>query len=264
MYDEDYTPELTQKEETYRQKIQSEIIACYNCQPYDSGEPVWIHGEQTEIEDLFYKFNVDEKYWENIVNHLVCQECGTQIILGCDVAVKTKYERKLDHFVNESKKSFLKKIESFLVFLQETPLLGYKHTIGKSIYKELKLKKFPITKISANETFYRARKVSNHDILDSTEMLNAPIGKSTEGRFNHSGQSHLYLAESKETAIKEVVQNLKNCLVWVQKFELDTDVDNILDLTFDITNISLNDNPLFLSLSLTNVLEETKNNNEFW
>lgn len=264
MYNEFYTPELTKKEENFRQKIQSEIVACYNCQPYDSGEPVWIHGEQTEIEDLFYKFNVDEKYWDNIVSHLVCQECGTQITLGCDVAVKTKYETQLDKFIKESKKSFLNKIESFLQFLKGSPLLGYKHSVGKTIYKELQLNNFPVTKLSLNENFYRARKVSNHDILESAEMLNAPVGKSTEGRFNHSGQSHLYLAETKETAIKEVVQNLRNCLVWVQEFKLCSDVDNILDLTFDITNISLNDNPLFLSLSLANVLEETKNNNEFW
>ena len=264
MYDELYTPGLTRKEENFRQKIQSDIIACYNCQPYDSGEPVWIHGEKTEIEDLFFKFNVDEKYWENIVSHLVCQECGTQITLGCDVAVKTKYENQLDKFIKESKKSFLNKIESFLKFLNKNSLLGYKHSVGKSIYRELKLNKFPITKLSSNDNFYRARKVSNQDIIESAEMFNAPIGKSTEGRFNHSGQSHLYLAESKETSIKEVVQNLRNCLVWVQEFKLFSEVDNILDLTFDITNISLNDNPLLLSLSLANVLEETKNNNEFW
>lgn len=264
MHDEFYTPELTKKEENYRKRIQAEIIACYNCQPYDSGEPVWIHGEQTEIEDLFYKFNVDEKYWERIVCHLSCRECGTQITLGSNVAIKTEFDVNLEKFIHEAKRSYIKRLESFLQFLQETPLLGYKHWLGKRIYKELKLNNFPVVKLSCKDAFFRARRVTNHDILQSTEMLNAPIGKSTEGRFNHSGQSHLYLAESKETAIREVVQNLRNCLVWVQEFKLSSDVGNILDLTFDISNIGLNHNPLLLSLSLANVLEETKNNSEFW
>ena len=264
MCDEFNLPELTQTEEKYRIKIQSEIIACYNCQPYDSGEPVWIFGEQTEIEDLFYKFNVDEKHWGNIARHLACPECGTQITLGSDLAVKSKYERQLDKFIKDAKTSFVKKIDSFLLYLNLSPLLGYKHPIGKKIWIELEKKRFPTTKLSSNDNFYRARKVNSHDILESSEMLNAPIGKSTEGRYNHSGQSHLYLAERKDTAMMEVVHNVRNCLVWIQEFKLSTDIDNILDLTFDITNISLNDNPLLLSLSMSHSLEETKNNKEFW
>ncbi|MCL8000781.1 RES family NAD+ phosphorylase, partial [Brucella sp. 21LCYQ03] len=109
---------------------------------------------------------------------------------------------------------------------------------------QLQQNQFPLANVLPSHSFYRARKVTNHDILEINEMLNAPVGKSTEGRFNHSGQSHLYLANTKETAIKEVVQNLKNSLIWVQEFKINSGIDNILDLTFDITNISLNDSPL--------------------
>lgn len=263
MYDEFDKPELNKTEERYRKKIQSEIVSCYNCQPYDEGEPVWIFGDKTEIEELFYKFNVDEKYWDNILEHLVCN-CGTEITLGGDVGVRTKYEVTLEKFINKSNKSFVKKINSYINFLRTTPLLGYKHPLGKNIYKELKNTKFPIITLSKNDCFYRARKVNGSDILESSEMLHAPLGKSMEGRFNHSGQSHLYLANSKETAIKEVIYNLKNSLVWVQDLKISNDVENILDLTFDITNISLNDNTLLLSLSLTNALEENKNNLGNW
>lgn len=263
MYDDFYKEELSKIEENYKIKVQSEIVSCYNCQPYDEGEAVWIHGDKTDIEDLFYKLNVPQKYWENIVEHLICQ-CGTELDLVCDVGVMSKYEKDLDIFVKKSSKSFVRRIKAFVYFLIATPLLGYKHTFGKKMFNELKNNKFPIISLSANDKFFRARKVNSHDIIESSQMLNAPIGKSTEGRFNHSGQSHLYLANTEETAIKEVVYSLENSLVWVQEFEISNDVDNILDLTFDITNIGLNTNPLLLSLSLTNSLEENKNNLENW
>ncbi|MCL8000782.1 hypothetical protein M8994_21570, partial [Brucella sp. 21LCYQ03] len=92
-------------------------------------------GDQTEIEDLFYKFNIEPKHWENIISHIVCHGCGTNITLGCDVAVKTKYDIKFEDFIKNCRKSFLKKVESFNDFLQDTPLLGYKHPIGKRIHK---------------------------------------------------------------------------------------------------------------------------------
>ncbi|MDP9954785.1 hypothetical protein J2X97_000422 [Epilithonimonas hungarica] len=263
MYDDLYKPELTKIEENYRKKIQSEIISCYNCQPYDEGEPVWIFGNKTEIEDLFYKLNVDDKYWNNIIQHLVCK-CGTELDFGSDVGVKNKYEKDLEIFVKKSNQKFVKKINEFRSLLIKTPLLGYQNSFGKAIYKELKNNTFPIISLSSNEFFFRARKVSNHDIIESHQMLNAPTGKSTEGRFNHSGQSHLYLANTEETAIKEVAYNFNNCLVWVQEFEFLNDIDNILDLTFDITNLSLNTNPLLLSLSLSNSLEENENNIDNW
>jgi len=261
MFDE-YKTELTKKEENYRKKIQSEIVSCYNCQPYDSGEPVWIYGEKTEIEELFYKFNVEDKYWENISGHLTCS-CGTELELGCDVGVKSKYDKDLAAFINSNKK-LVSKINLFIKFLSTTPLLAYKHNIGKSIFNQLKTNQFPITSINLNDKFFRARRVNGNDIIESHQMLSAPIGKSSEGRFNHSGQSYLYLASSEETAIREVTYKLKDSLVWIQEFEVSCDVSNILDLTFDITNIGLNVNPLLLSLCMANALDENKNNVGFW
>jgi hypothetical protein len=50
-----------------------------------------------------------------------------------------------------------------------------------------------------------------------------------EGRFNHHGQSVLYLAESKEGAAIEVVKP-KESVAWVQRFKVSKLVD-VLDLT---------------------------------
>ena len=261
---EDFKEELTSKEERLKNKIQKEIAYCYNCQPYDCGEPVWIYGDRTDIQYLFYRLNIDEEYWNKILDHLFCP-CGNETLtLSCDVGVRTKYEKDLENFVNNSNKAFVKKIENFTKLLENTPFLGYGDSFGKKLYKELKGGQFPVTAINPNESYFRARKVNNHDILESNKMLNAPQGKPTEGRFNHSGQSYLYLAENKETAIKEVAQNDKNFLVWLQEFKFKRKVDKILDLTFDITNISLGENPLLVALSLTNSLKKHKNNLDYW
>lgn len=261
---EDFKRVLTLKEERLKDKVQKEILSCYNCQPYDCGEPVWIHGERTDIEDLFYSLNINEKYWDTIVEHLCCL-CGTELdTIDCQVGIKSKYEKDLDKFVNDASKLYERKIEFFTNLLENTPFLGFKDSFGKKLYKELETGKFPVIELNINESYFRARKVNSHDVLESNKMLNAPKGKPTEGRFNHSGQSYLYLAENKETAIREVAQKDLSFLVWYQEFKLEKKVKKILDLTYDLDLISLSSNALLIILFLTNSLEKFENNLENW
>jgi len=261
---EDFKKALTLKEERLRDKIQKEILSCYNCQPYDCGEPVWIHGERTDVEDLFYSFNIHEKYWDAILEYLFCP-CGTELdTLDCQVGIQSKYEKDLNKFINDASKLYKKKIEIFINLLENTPFLGFKDSFGKKLYKEIETGKFPVTELNIDECYFRARKVNSHDILESSKMLNAPKGKPTEGRFNHSGQSYLYLTENKETAIKEVAQKDKSFLVWYQEFKLERKVEGVLDLTYDLDLISLSSNPLLIILFLTNSLEKFENNLDNW
>ena len=89
--------ELSTKAERNRKKIQSKIISCTNCQPYDEGEPVWIHGVRWELGELFADYKVPEDQWDAISGHLVCPDCGTEgFETYMDVGIKSKFDIELD------------------------------------------------------------------------------------------------------------------------------------------------------------------------
>jgi hypothetical protein len=119
----------------------------------------------------------------------------------------------------------------------------------------------PIISINQNSKFYRGRLSANSNILNSDDFLNAPIGKSSEGRFNHNGQSHLYLCDVKEGAMLEVVSE---GLVWIQEFKFNKIVNNILNLKFESDEISISTNALLISLHFSNALTKYDNNTENW
>ncbi len=256
-------PELSKIEERYYKKVQSEIEYCLYCQPYDDGDAVWIMGDRTELNDIFYSHNVPEKYWDNIMSHLYCPHCGNSgFSLGLDVGVKTQFEKDVDEHMNEVYALYGSEVRELEELLESFPLLAYQNKFAKRIYKEIKDKKLPTTSIKGK--FFRARKVESSEVFNSKKMYNAPLGKPEEGRFNHSGQSHLYLASSKETAIKEVTSDEHSLLVWCQEFEISKEIDNILDLSFDWSRITPSTSTLLLSLKVYNSIGRSDRNKLNW
>ncbi|WP_439484312.1 RES family NAD+ phosphorylase [Cyclobacterium plantarum] len=256
-------PDLTKKEERYREKVQNLIEYCLYCQPYDEGEAVWIHGDRRELDDVFYECNVPEQYWDNIMEHLHCPNCGLDgFELGLDVGTKTKFEKEVDEHLDKVDSLYGTQVQEFEKLIEQFPMLGHTHKFGKRIFKELEKELLPTVEIHGN--YYRARKVTSSEVLSIDKMYNPPTGKPQEGRFNHSGQSHLYLANSKETAIKEVVNDENSLLVWCQEFEIKEKVKSILDLSFDWMNLTPSTSALLLSLKTKNTIDRSDRNKEFW
>lgn len=255
--------ELTTKEERYRKKVQSLIEYCLYCQPYDEGDAVWIFGDRMSLDDLFYNCNVPEKYWDNIMEHLVCPNCGnSSFSLGLDIGVKTEFEKDVDKHMNEAYDLYGSEVRELEKLLESYPLLAYQNKLAKRIYKEIKEKKLPTTTIKGN--FFRARKVESSEVISSKKMYNPPLGKPEEGRFNHSGQSHLYLANDKKTAIKEVTSDEHSLLVWYQEFEISNEINDILDLSFDWSRLTPSTSTLLLSLKVHNSIGRTDRNKYNW
>jgi hypothetical protein len=197
---------------------------------------------------LIYNYTDSEKSIEKIKKHLYCPHCGHDDLTWDDeIGVKTDYEKKVDGLMEEvaivhgNDLKYLKKL------IDKNPLLVYKDPLAQDIFDEIENKKFPITKIK--DKFYRARKVEDSKILDSDELKCPPTGKSNEGRFNHAGQSHLYLASDKETAIREISEGHNSLLLWYQEFDVEKEINNILDLSYSFGNISLSSSVLFLALT---------------
>lgn len=256
-------PELTKTEKRYRDKVQSNIEYCLYCQPYDDGEAVWIFGDRTDLYDLFDSCNVPEKYWNKIMSHLYCPHCGnSDFSLGLEVGTKTKFEKDVDEHMDEVYDLYGSQVQELEKLLESFPLLAYQNKFARRIYKEIKDKKLPTTSI--NGKFFRARKVESSEVFNSKKMYNAPLGKPEEGRFNHSGQSHLYLASSKETAIKEVTSDEHSLLVWCQEFKISEKIEDILDLSFDWSRITPSTSTLLLSLKVHNSIGRTDRNKLNW
>lgn len=255
--------ELTTREEVLRKKVQKHIFYCSYDQPYDSGEPVWIFGDKIELTELFEDLHVPYESWENITEHLFCPGCGhNHFELAETVGLQTKYEKEINNHTEKAQKKYGKGIKDFEAHLEKTPMLGFQHTFGKKLFNELKNGSFP--SISIQGRFYRSRPVTSSEIFTSGKMGSAPKGKPTEGRFNHSGQSHLYLASDKATALLEVAQTDNSALLWCQEFEITNDVDQILDLSFNWTNLSISTSTLLLSLKMNDAIDKTDTNSEFW
>jgi RES domain-containing protein len=152
-------------------------------------------------------------------------------------------------------------LQTFEKQLEKYPLLAFREEFANRIYQEIEDRKSPVTRIKG--IFYRARIAESSEVVSSRMMDRPPLGKPSEGRFNHSGQSHLYLSNERMTAIKEVAADLGANLVWCQKFQV-TAVDEVLDLSFDWDNLSLSASNLVVSLIAYDTLNRRDRNKENW
>jgi len=254
--------ELTKKEQKIISQIQNIISSCGNCESWDNEtkEPFWIWGEGTDMYDLLDEYNIEYDRKEIVAFELRCC-CGSELELTSKVGIKRKYEIELEAYIENVTKKFSKPLQSFDELINNHPLLALKHPIGKKIYSEISKKNLPECKIIEGDILYRARLSSNSILLDSEDFKRAPLGIPTEGRFNHSGQSHWYLCSNEECAILEIVDQ---GLVWTQQFETKGTIDKILDLSFDYNDISTSMNTLLASLHFSDVLLKNKKNNENW
>lgn len=260
---EDFMPELTDKEKRYVKRIQKQLHYCSYDQPYDEGEVVWIFGDKTDLTDLLYDCGIPEESWENVIAHLYCPVCGhSNFELGEIVGLQTQYDREIESHYKKAEKQYGKQIKEFEKHLEFAPMLGYQDKFGRNLYREIKAKNLPVTQISG--VYYRARTVQSSEVYTSSKMFNAPNGKTTEGRFNHSGQSYFYLANEKEIALKEVASKEESLLIWCQKFEISKNVKNILDLSFDWLEMSVSTSALLLSLKMNKVMDRSEGNIDYW
>lgn len=255
--------ELTKREEKYLKCVQSKIEYCIYDQPWEDSEPVWMLGERTDIEDLLDNCDVPKKSRKNILNNLYCPSCGNEVFeLASDVGVKTRFELEVEKHMDEAYGLYGDGVRLLEDELEKFPLLALSNKIAKKIFQEISDKSLPVVEIKGE--FYRARKVETANVIEEKHMFNPPIGKSMEGRFNHAGQSHLYLANEKETALKEAVITNESVLVWLQKFHIQSTVKNILDLSLDWDKLTPTTNTYLLSLNVFGTIHRKDRNKENW
>jgi len=227
--------------EYYIEKAQQSFHYCPTCQPYDSGDIVWILGIQTSMIEYLECLKIPKKYWNDVASSLLCPNCGASLDVSTDVGLKSPYEIEQEKFIEKLYRSWYKNYEiqfnEFFEYLEKYPYLGLANKFGKKIKKFIS----ELTPIKIeNQSWYRAREVKSSELL-STNDLYPPDPNDvsiSEGRFNHFGQQVFYLSETEDCAIKEVLD--KDGIAWIQKFKINK-ITNIIDLSPDHTNTPSND-----------------------
>jgi len=230
----DYLPTLNKTAERYRIKAQRELRYCPTCQPYDEGSYIWIFGEKTTVEEIFNSINCPEKYRDDISEHLGCPNCGSSSFDRYDtVGTEDSYRIQAENHYNKALSTYNKKIQDFRGYLEQFPSLAGAHPLGRKIFKEISEKKVDSTKVRVN-SWYRARGVDQSKVFKSNDLHAPPVGKSLGGRFHHAGQSVLYLADSRDLAMTEALENPSvPSIIWIQEYKLSKSIDNVLDLRYE-------------------------------
>ncbi len=255
-------------EEKLIEQLQEEIQYCITCQPYDDGDVVWILGEETELEELFDTFKVPESLRDEIAENLQCPNCGCQFERGAQYGRKSDgeklYEKLIDKKQKEWGKKYVQVLDDFMSFIEKYPYLGAKHSLGKKIVELMP--KFPSRNIKTGNWF-RARKISDGRKFTHTDMT-APNPEKVqvgEGRFNHFGQSHFYLANTEIGAAIEMLAGTDEKLVWIQSIAIHN-ATNILDVRVGHFHEPDPDAPIVATglIYFSNVLNSAVERSKYW
>ena len=152
------TPE--ERIDDYRDQLRATIVSCMNCQPWEGG-PVWVIGNQTDIDEVLDGCGVpqDEELRHRVLADLNCPGCGDSLSAHHEVGVKFDFEIEHERAVDRAIEEFGDQLWEFAAFLEEYPMLGAAHPVGRLILDSIG--SFPRTRLDES-TWYRARRVNKH------------------------------------------------------------------------------------------------------
>jgi hypothetical protein len=213
--------------DTYRDRLLDELRYCHNCQPWENGV-VWILGDRIWLSELVDSLGIPPSAQEEVVSGMDCPHCGSSLDLSYEVGVRHQYEIEHERRIERAERLFSRQLLEFSRFIEEYPYLGVRHPVGRKIFREMA--KFPTVTLSAS-SWFRARRMKNAERY-SIEDMRPPNPEQiliSDGRFNHSGNSHWYLASVHGAAIAEVVARNNDAFAWVQEWRIEK-LENVLDL----------------------------------
>lgn len=243
--------------------LKEEIHGCYNCQPWEGGEPVWIE-HKSDLYDLLQYHELEDKDTKEALVGFCCPRCGTPLESPYDeVSVKTEYDHKVAKIFKELDHDVIKeKLVDFNNFIIDFPYLGILHPVGKEIFNCIA--EAPTYNI-VEETWHRARLLNDESRIFNSDEMRTPDPNKVyikEGRYNHTGQSFLYLAIDQKTSFLEIKKNKENTCV-IQEFII-RDLMNVLDLRFDYSDIPTDVNIIYLALIYNGYLNKISDNKSSW
>ena len=231
--EEDEQEDLEEKEYSgeelrgFARDVEGYLSKCNAVQPYEEGAPVWINAH-TWFDDVMEMAEVPEVCRKEVASLVQCPSCAGPHDLWEEVGVKSEGELRYEALMDEWYEKHAHRLDDFYSFLEKYPFLGAAHEVGREIQDSIA--QFPVTEIS-DSIWYRARRLENGRELNCVDFKppDPKVVLIGEGRYNHHGQSALYLADDKDGAAIECVQEGET-RAWVQAFKIQK-LGGILDLS---------------------------------
>jgi hypothetical protein len=245
--------------------IESKINACYNCISYEGGLPDWL-GPHVRIFELLKELGLQDEEESQVSENLKCPICETRLNSQDEVEVKAKDDPEVAKIrkiiFNFIQPEVREEIESFSSFLSNYPYLGLAHPVGRKLFDSIK--KASRQNIDS-QIWYRARRLNDERRLFKSSEMGAPDPNKCqilEGRYNHTGQSVLYLSSDKETAFSELKLKNEN-LCAVQKFRI-RELRDVLKLRYAYKTMDSNIDTLFLGIIYDGYIGQSPDQNNSW
>lgn len=198
------------------------------------------HGDLDNLNTVFElleEWQFDKEVRTHIRQFIRCSNCND--VLSEDTPYVTSEE--LASWYGEYDEVFDQVFEvssqegnEFIDYLEQHPMLGLNHPIGKKIFKMIQdetvkgnylLK--PGTQFLRGRT---RRKMERLVPFVKEELWNPPVEVSSQGRYNPAGVSVLYLAETEEVIIKELAYNKVKTHLDIAEFQVKQQL-KVLDLS---------------------------------
>lgn len=231
-----------------RDILLADIVCCYRCCKPVNKKYAW-PGEKRSLKSHLRHCHIDHAYWSNAMNGLQCPYCRTVLDLNSIVEVLSNYDKKVDQLIKQARDpQLVQELAEFHQFLSAYPSLGLADPTGIGQRIRASIRDHPHQTLK-RKIWFRARKLKRNRLLSSDEM-GAPDPDKVpipDGRYNHAGQSFLYLASEAETASREIVDwgDEKRCAM--QKFRV-TESIQVLNLCRDDRKLDLRSNLLLVAV----------------
>ncbi|HDR8128227.1 TPA: RES domain-containing protein [Bacillus cereus] len=217
---------LAETTDLLAEKINDEITECQSC-----NDNIILYkqrtGEQLDLNtigELVSTFNLPKEIESFVYEKIQCR-CGNS--LNSDDPYVTKEElndwfgEEIDFVINTFDIS-AEDTQDFIKFLQDNPMLGLEHKVGKTILKKIKEETLDeIEVLEEKLIFYRGRKRNKYERLVpfiEDELWHPPLGLPKQGRYNPPGVAYLYLADSTDVVINEIAPS-NNDIVEIGELE---------------------------------------------
>lgn len=247
-----------------RDLVLADVVCCYNCCKPVNKKYAWV-GEKRSLTSHLKFCHIEQTYWTDFMNGLRCPICGTVLDLNSIVEVVSEYDKKVEQLIRQARDpQLVQELAEFHQCLSEYPSLGLADPKGTGQRIRISIQNHP-RKTLKPKIWFRAREL-NEDRLFSSYEMGAPDPDKVlirDGRYNHAGQSFLYLSSEAETALCEIVGwgDDKQCAM--QKFRL-TESIQVLDIRHDDRKLNLSSDLLIVAVVYNGYLELVPDQGTSW
>jgi hypothetical protein len=208
--------------------VSAHVAGCTGCVGYFGKEDGYfsIDGVPSDPDDLLMSLDVPERLRPEVLAHAECGECRNSIADEAEIWVWSEAEVEFRSRVARARERYEPRLSEFRDFLAKHPYLGATHRTGRALISAVRKAKG----ITVEGRWWRCIKERKTELVQADfraprEEQEHPIH---EGRYNHAGQPHWYLADSLDTGMSEVPDGEAG-IVFAQQFEL-ARCENVLDL----------------------------------